>query len=180
LEITRFEIKGLALLTPQLIKDERGYFYESYRKDFFDTHFGDTNFIQDNQSTSQKGTLRGLHFQAPPFAQGKLVRVLQGAVIDIAIDIRKDSLTYGKYQKVMLSAENHLQFWIPPGFAHGFLTLMENTIFCYKCTNIYNKLSEGGLCYNDKKINIDWEIQKPIISEKDLLYPDFSNFLSPF
>ncbi len=180
MEITRFEIKGLALLTPQLIKDERGYFYESYRKDFFDTHFGDTNFIQDNQSTSQKGTLRGLHFQAPPFAQGKLVRVLQGAVIDIAIDIRKDSLTYGKYQKVMLSAENHLQFWIPPGFAHGFLTLMENTIFCYKCTNIYNKLSEGGLCYNDKKINIDWEIQKPIISEKDLLYPDFSNFLSPF
>jgi len=180
LEITRFEIKGLALLTPQLIKDERGYFYESYRKDFFDTHFGDTNFIQDNQSTSQKGTLRGLHFQAPPFAQGKLVRVLQGAVIDIAIDIRKDSLTYGKYQKVMLSAENHLQFWIPPGFAHGFLTLMENTIFCYKCTNIYNKLSEGGLCYNDKKINIDWEIQKPIISEKDLLYPDFNNFLSPF
>lgn len=180
MEITRFEIKGLALLTPQLIKDERGYFYESYRKDFFDTHFGDTNFIQDNQSTSQKGTLRGLHFQAPPFAQGKLVRVLQGAVIDIAIDIRKDSLTYGKYQKVMLSAENHLQFWIPPGFAHGFLTLMENTIFCYKCTNIYNKLSEGGLCYNDKKINIDWEIQKPIISEKDLLYPDFNNFLSPF
>ncbi len=138
-------------------------------------------FCQDNQSLSQKNVLRGLHFQKPPYEQGKLVRVIQGAVLDVAVDLRKKSTTYGKYQKIILSGENKKQFWIPPGFAHGFLTLEDDTLFCYKCTNFYNKESEGGLNWDDPTINIDWgNNEKPLLSEKDQVEIDFNTFASPF
>ncbi len=173
-------IKGLAIIVPQVFNDNRGYFFESYKKTFFDANVAKVDFVQDNQSFSSKGTLRGLHFQKDPFAQGKLVRVIQGAVLDVAVDIRKESPTYGQHFSIELSAENHLQFYIPPGFAHGFLTLEDNTIFTYKCTNYYNKESEGGLCYNDKDLNINWGTINPTLSEKDLLYPAFADFDAPF
>jgi dTDP-4-dehydrorhamnose 3,5-epimerase len=140
----------------------------------------DFNFIQDNQSLSHKGVLRGLHFQAPPFEQGKLVRVIQGSVLDIAVDIRTSYPTYGKYESVLLSGENKTQFWIPPGFAHGFITLENNTIFCYKCTSVYSKKSEGSILWNDPHLNINWKINEPIVSSKDKKAKLFENFKSPF
>lgn len=138
------------------------------------------NFVQDNQSLSQKGAVRGLHFQAPPFEQGKLVRVVQGAVRDVVVDIRKESATYGQNFTIDLTAENQLMFWIPPGFAHGFETLEDNTIFLYKCTNMYNKASEGGLFWNDPEIGIQWQTQEPIVSDKDQILPLFKDFTSPY
>ena len=137
-------------------------------------------FIQDNQSLSQMGAVRGLHFQAPPCEQGKLVRVVSGSVWDVVVDIRKNSPTYGKNFSLELSAKNQLMFWIPPGFAHGFETLEDNTLFLYKCTNTYNKASEGGLLWNDKDLDIHWKTQTPIVSEKDILLPAFKDFVSPF
>ena len=138
------------------------------------------DFVQDNESKSSKGVLRGLHFQKPPYAQGKLVRVVKGSVMDVAVDLRKDSPTYGKWESVVLSEDNKLQFWIPEGFAHGFVTLEDETVFNYKCTNIYNKESEGSLLWNDPDINIDWNIENPILSEKDKVSPLFKNFETPF
>ncbi len=138
------------------------------------------DFVQDNQSLSQKGTVRGLHFQADPHAQGKLVRVIQGAVIDVAVDIRKGSPTYGQHVAVELTGENCKMFWVPPGFAHGFSVLEDNTIFVYKCTNLYHKVSEGGLLWNDPTLNINWQVTEPVVSEKDALLPTLSNFESPF
>jgi dTDP-4-dehydrorhamnose 3,5-epimerase len=138
------------------------------------------NFVQDNQSFSQKGAIRGLHFQAPPFEQGKLVRVIAGAVRDVVVDIRKNSPSYGQHFAIDLTAENQLMFWIPPGFAHGFETLADNTIFLYKCTNLYHKESEGGLLWNDPALGIQWQTKEAIVSDKDILLPTLRDFVSPF
>ncbi|MCY1531657.1 dTDP-4-dehydrorhamnose 3,5-epimerase [compost metagenome] len=177
-------IAGLWTIEPKLWTDSRGYFYESYSARWFEQHGIDVTFVQDNQSLSQKGTLRGLHAQAPPFAQGKLVRVIQGAVWDIAVDIRKDSPTYGQHFGLELNARNHKQLWIPPGFLHGFLTLEDQTIFTYKVTNYYDKGSEIGVRWDDKALNLNWNHGAtgitPLLSEKDLDLPDFSSFISPF
>jgi dTDP-4-dehydrorhamnose 3,5-epimerase len=177
-------IKDLFVIEPKIWKDSRGYFYESYSSNSFEGHDIKATFVQDNQSFSQKGTLRGLHAQAPPFAQGKLVRVLQGSVLDIAVDIRKNSSTYGQYFSVELSGTNHLQLWIPPGFLHGFITLADDTIFTYKVTNNYNRSSEFGVIWNDPDLQIDWGNSIPenefLLSEKDLILPNFKALESPF
>jgi dTDP-4-dehydrorhamnose 3,5-epimerase len=136
--------------------------------------------VQDNQSLSQKGVLRGLHFQNPPFAQGKLVRVIKGTALDVAVDIRKDSPTYGEHFAVELSEENKTAFWIPTGFAHGFVSLEDDTIFIYKCTGVYNKESEGALIWNDSDIAIDWRVKNPLVSDKDLVAGSFKDFESKF
>lgn len=181
MNIIKPEIEGLLIITPKVFKDDRGEFMESFNKQKFDEAVGrEVNFVQDNQSVSKKGVLRGLHFQTPPFAQGKLVRVTKGAVIDIAVDIRKDSPTYGDYVAVELSAQNNEQFWIPEGFAHGFVALEDETTFLYKCTNYYAPQCEGTILWNDPTLNIDWGIDNPIISEKDAVGQEFSNFVSDF
>ena len=180
MEIIKTSIEGLLIIKPDVFKDERGYFFESYNKERFTKEGLTMNFVQDNESKSSKGVLRGLHFQKPPYAQGKLVRVVKGSVMDVAVDLRKDSPTYGKWESVVLSEDNKLQFWIPEGFAHGFVTLEDDTIFNYKCTNVYNKESEGSLLWNDPDINIDWNIENPILSEKDKVSPLFKNFEPPF
>lgn len=173
-------IADLLVIEPKVWKDDRGYFYESFRADFFKEINIDLALIQDNQSLSQKGTIRGLHFQAPPFEQGKLVRVLQGAVLDVVVDIRTTSPTYGQSFAIELNDQNHLQLWIPPGFAHGFSTLADQTIFCYKCSNYYHKASEGGIRFNDETLAIDWKVPAIHVSEKDYLLPTFKDFISPF
>lgn len=171
---------GLFELEPRVFEDARGYFYESYSKSQFEQIGVREAFVQDNQSLSQKNVVRGLHFQAPPYAQGKLVRVITGSVLDIALDIRKGSPTYGKYHSVHLTEDNKKLFWIPAGFAHGFCTLEDNTIFAYKCTDVYNKPSEGCILWNDSQLGIDWEITNPIVSEKDQNGTPWSEFESPF
>jgi dTDP-4-dehydrorhamnose 3,5-epimerase len=143
-------------------------------------HGIDQNFVQDNESKSQKNVLRGLHFQKPPFAQGKLVRVIRGAVLDVAVDIRKSSPTFGKWASIELTQDNKWMYWVPPGFAHGFVTLEDNTTFFYKCTNMYNKESEGSILWNDPDLNINWQTDQPILSEKDKTSPLFKDFISPF
>tara|TARA_B110000037_G_scaffold129181_1_gene146706 strand:+ start:5048 stop:5596 length:549 start_codon:yes stop_codon:yes gene_type:complete len=180
--IEKFDIEGLLLISPKVFKDDRGHFFESFNQSAFEKAVGaSVSFCQDNESFSHKNVLRGLHFQKPPFAQGKLVRVTNGAVIDVAVDLRSNSATYGQYQKVMLSADNKKQFWMPAGFAHGFITLTDNTVFNYKCTNYYDKASEGGLNWNDPVLNIDWENDDtPILSEKDSVDIDFTQLKSPF
>ena len=180
MQIDNFDIQGPLLLTPKVFLDERGYFFESFSKKLFQDLGIDLDFVQDNQSLSQAGSVRGLHFQAPPFDQGKLVRVTQGKVIDIVVDIRKSSPTYGQSISVELSAENFKQFWVPPGFAHGFSVIEDNSIFQYKCTNYYNKQSEGGIRFDDPNLNLNWNIEKPIVSEKDLLLPFLNDLNSPF
>lgn len=180
MEITKCHIQGLLTIEPTVFGDNRGYFFESFNKDKFDAEVPNISFVQDNQSMSHKGVLRGLHFQIPPFEQGKLVRVIQGSVLDVAVDIRKGSPTYGQHNSILLSGENNLQFWIPPGFAHGFLTLEDNTIFSYKCTGPYSKESERSILWNDKDLNIDWNISSPIVSEKDQIAETFKQFKSPF
>ena len=137
-------------------------------------------FVQDNESKSSKGVLRGLHFQNPPYSQGKLIRVIKGEVLDVAVDLRKNSPTYGQHYKIILSEENKPMFYIPEGFAHGFLTLKDDTVFSYKCTNFYNKQSEGGIMWNDSVLNIDWNIKNPLISQKDKTNISFMDFVSPF
>lgn len=180
MEITKTNIEGLLILQPKIWKDDRGYFFESFRKDIFTKLNIDVDFVQDNQSLSQKGTIRGLHFQTSPNEQGKLVRVVQGRVLDVALDIRKNSPTYGQYYAIELSAENQTQFFIPPGFAHGFSTLEDNTIFCYKCTNYYSKADEGGVRFNDPALGIDWKVEGLFVSDKDKELPLFADFVSPF
>lgn len=180
MEIIKCHIQGLLTIEPTVFGDNRGYFFESFNKDKFDAEVPNISFVQDNQSMSHKGVLRGLHFQIPPFEQGKLVRVIQGSVLDVAVDIRKGSPTYGQHKSILLSGENNLQFWIPPGFAHGFLTLEDNTIFSYKCTGPYSKESERSILWNDKDLNIDWNISSPIVSEKDQIAETFKQFKSPF
>jgi dTDP-4-dehydrorhamnose 3,5-epimerase len=184
MNIVETPIKDLFIIEPKIWKDNRGYFYESYSTREFAKAGIDAVFVQDNQSLSQKGTLRGLHAQAAPFAQGKLVRVIQGSVLDIAVDIRKKSSTYGQTFSVILSEENHQQLWVPPGFLHGFLTLEDHTIFTYKVTNYYDKNSELGVIWNDPTLKINWttEINENefLLSEKDLILPEFKSFESPF
>ena len=180
MEVIETKIKDLLIIKPKVFADSRGYFFESYNADVFKQNNITVNFVQDNQSLSSTGVLRGLHFQAPPFDQGKLVRVITGAVLDIAVDIRKDSPTYGEHIAIELTEENKSMFYIPPGFAHGFLTLRDNTIFSYKCTNLYNKLSEGCVLWNDTDLNINWNVANPILSEKDLVGTPFKEFNSPF
>ena len=180
MEVIETHIKDLIIIKPKVFEDSRGYFFESYNEAVFKQHGIDANFIQDNQSLSNTGVLRGLHFQSPPFAQGKLVRVIIGAVLDIALDIRKNSPTYGQHVSIELTEENKTMFYIPPGFAHGFLTLRDNTIFSYKCTNLYNKTSEGTVLWNDSNLNINWNIQNPLLSEKDIMGTPFKEFNSPY
>ena len=180
MEVIETKIKDLLIIKPKVFADARGYFFESYTEAVFKKNGISANFIQDNQSLSNAGVLRGLHFQSPPFAQGKLVRVITGAVLDVAVDIRKNSATYGENITIELTEENKTMFYIPPGFAHGFLTLRDNTIFSYKCTNLYNKESEGTVLWNDTDLNINWNITNPILSDKDLAGTPFKNFTSPF
>lgn len=180
MEVKQTTIPGLLIIQPDIFNDARGYFFESYNKEKFRQIGIDAEFLQDNQSMSAKGTLRGLHFQNPPFAQGKLLSVIKGSVMDVAVDIRKHSEFYGKYFSIKLSEKNKTMFWIPPGFAHGFVSLEDNTIFSYKCTQVYNKPSEGSVRWNDPYLNIDWNIDEPLISEKDLLAPYFAELKSMF
>jgi dTDP-4-dehydrorhamnose 3,5-epimerase len=180
MEVIKTKINGLLIIKPKVYADARGYFFESYNEEVFKQNGINANFIQDNQSLSNTGVLRGLHFQAPPFDQGKLVRVITGAVLDVAVDIRKNSPTYGENITIELTEENKTMFYIPSGFAHGFLTLKDNTIFSYKCTNLYHKVSEGTVLWNDTDLNINWNIANPILSEKDLVGTPFKNFTSPF
>ena len=180
METTKTSIDGLLIIEPTVFKDDRGYFFESYNEQRFKELGVLDDFVQDNQSCSQKGVVRGLHFQKPPYAQAKLVRVLRGAVLDFAVDIRKGSPTYGKYESVLLTADNFRQFYLPAGFAHGFAALEDNTVFAYKCSNFYNRASGGCILFNDKDLNIDWRVENPITSEKDLLGERFATFDSPF
>lgn len=180
MKIINTPIEGLKVIEPRVFEDSRGFFFESYNKDTYLSHDIHTVFVQDNLSKSQKNVLRGLHFQKPPFDQAKLVQVIKGAVMDVAVDIRKTSPTYGQYYAVELSESNKKQFYIPSGFAHGFLTLEDNTIFSYKCSNVYNVESEGAIRWNDPQINIDWGCEHPIISDKDKVAPFFDELNSPF
>ena len=178
-EITTIE--GLVIIHTRKFEDERGYFFESFHKAKFEEFIGySVDFVQENESLSMKNVVRGLHFQNPPFAQGKLVRVPSGKVVDVVVDIRKNSPTYGKHFSIELSDENGLQLWIPEGFAHGFVSLADNTILSYKCTNYYNKEAEGAILWNDNYLSINWPIDSPIISEKDQIASEFSNYTSQF
>jgi dTDP-4-dehydrorhamnose 3,5-epimerase len=168
------KLAGCFIIEPKIILDERGYFMESFNERTFQNGVGqEVHFVQDNQSYSSKGVLRGLHYQTGEHAQAKLVRVLQGEVLDVAVDIRPNSPTFGHYEAVVLSGDNQRQFFVPRGFAHGFLVLSDTATFFYKCDNFYNKESEGGIIYNDKSINIDWSFSsdKLVISEKDKVQP---------
>ena len=180
MEVIETKIKDLLIIKPKVFADPRGYFFESYNADAFKQNNITVNFVQDNQSLSSTGVLRGLHYQAPPFDQGKLVRVITGAVLDVAVDIRKNSPTYGEHVSIELTEENKTMFYIPPGFAHGFLTLRDDTIFSYKCTNVYNKASEGCVLWNDLDLNVNWNVSNPILSEKDLAGTKFKDLESPF
>ena len=170
------KLAGCYVIEPKIILDERGYFMESFNEKTFQEGVEQAvHFVQDNQSFSTKGVLRGLHYQTGEYAQAKLVRVLQGEVLDVAVDIRPGSPTFGQYEAVLLSDENKKQFFVPRGFAHGFLVLSETATFFYKCDNFYNKESEGGIIYNDPTLNIDWQFSEAelIISEKDAVQPTF-------
>ena len=174
MNVIKTEIEGLLILEPKIFGDSRGYFYESYNKQRFEEVTGlNINFVQDNQSKSCYGVLRGLHFQKPPYAQSKLVRCVKGQILDISVDIRKSSPTFGKYIAVELNENNHRQLFIPHGFAHGFVVLSEEAIFQYKCDNFYNKESEGAIAWNDPEIGIDWGIPSAdiILSDKDKVNP---------
>lgn len=172
------KLQGCFILEPKIFNDSRGYFFESFNQTTFNKLIGqNVNFIQDNESFSSKGVLRGLHYQTGANAQAKLVRVIKGAVLDVAVDVRKESATFGQHISVALSEENKTQLFVPRGFAHGFIVLEDETIFSYKCDNFYNKESEGGIIYNDEALNIDWNLNEEafIISEKDLLLPKLEN-----
>lgn len=180
MEVVKTNIEGLVIVKPSVFYDDRGYFMESYNASRYNNVVTDKSFVQDNVSLSKIGVVRGLHFQIPPFAQGKLVSVLNGRVMDVAVDLRTDSETYGKYEMVELSAENKLQMFIPEGFAHGFVALEDNTVFSYKCTNIYSKEHERCIRFDDPTLNINWKVERIISTEKDRLGELFSEFVSPF
>ena len=173
MNIIRTEIDGVFVLEPEVFKDGRGYFFESYSQKDFDTQIMGIRFVQDNESKSSYGVIRGLHFQKPPFAQSKLVRVVKGAVLDVAVDIRKDSPTFGRHVAVELAEDNHRLFFIPRGLAHGFSVLSEEVIFQYKCDNFYAPQSEGAIAWDDPDLGIDWRIpaEKAVLSEKDRHHP---------
>jgi dTDP-4-dehydrorhamnose 3,5-epimerase len=180
MEIIQEPLPGLFVIKPRVFADHRGHFFESYRKDFFEKASIETELVQDNQSLSNKGIVRGLHFQKPPFAQDKLVRVVTGCVLDVVVDIRNDSPTYGKSFTIELSSENHLMVFIPKGFAHGFATLEDHTIFQYQCSDYYHPEAEGGILWSSPTLGIDWQIQSPVLSDKDKLHAAFSSFETPF
>ena len=171
MEVIKTDIEGVVIIEPRIFKDDRGYFYESFSQREFEEKVCRTTFVQDNQSKSSYGVVRGLHFQRPPYSQSKLVRCIKGAVLDVAVDIRKGSPTFGKYVAVELTEDNHRQFFVPRGFAHGFAVLSEEAVFQYKCDNFYNKESEGSVAWNDQELAIDWRIpvEKVLLSEKDKL-----------
>ncbi|WP_420384973.1 dTDP-4-dehydrorhamnose 3,5-epimerase [Roseivirga sp.] len=175
MKIIETGFNGLYELEPNVFGDKRGYFFESYRREVYQELGIEDDFVQDNESFSLKGTLRGLHYQKRPYAQAKLVRVVKGKVLDIALDIRKDSPTYGKHHQVLLDADRHNMFLIPEGFAHGFVAL-EDSVFFYKCSNYYNKEAEGGILWNDTDLKISWGIDSPIVSEKDQVLPNFAAY----
>ena len=174
MKITKTFLKGCFIIEPTIFKDDRGLFYESYQKDEFENRLGErVNFVQDNVSVSKKGVLRGLHYQKGIHAQAKLIQVLKGEALDVVVDLRKGSKTFGKHFKLKISSANRKSIFIPKGMAHGFLALTEEVIFTYKCDNYYNYMAEGGIVYNDIDLNIDWEISadRVILSEKDLSLP---------
>ena len=180
MKVTETNLSGCIIFEPTIFNDERGYFFESFNTRFFNEAVGrEVRFIQDNQSFSKRGVLRGLHFQKGKFSQAKLVRVIQGEVLDIVVDIRQGSPTFGEHFTIVLSAENKKQLFIPRGFAHGFLVLSKDAQFFYKCDNYYNKESEGGIAYNDPDLDIDWKLSKDdlVLSEKDLVLPTLKNYM---
>ncbi len=182
MEVIKTEIEGVVILEPRLFCDERGYFFESFSQREFAEKVLDTEFVQDNESKSSYGVMRGLHFQRPPFTQGKLVRCVRGAVLDVAVDIRRGSPTYGRHVAVELTEDNHRQLFIPHGFAHGFSVLTTEAVFQYKCDNYYAPQSDGGISILDESLGIDWRIpvEKALLSEKDTKHPLLADFDSPF
>ena len=182
MKIIPTKIEGLLIIEPRVFKDPRGYFFESYSKKSFDKEVKEVDFVQDNESCSSRGVVRGLHFQKPPFSQAKLVRCVRGSVLDVAVDLREGSLTYGEYVAVELSEDNHLQFFIPKGFAHGFEVLSEIAVFQYKCDEYYHPESEGGIDPFDNSLSICWHTNKAsaIVSDKDRQHPKFAEFETPF
>ena len=182
MNIIETPIQGLLIIEPRIFEDARGYFFESFSQREFDEKVGKVVFVQDNESKSSYGVMRGLHFQRPPFTQSKLVRCVKGAVLDVVVDIRKSSPTYGQHVAVELTEDNHRQFFIPKGFAHGFAVLSEIAVFQYKCDEFYHPESEGGISILDKTLNIDWRIptDQAILSEKDIKHSLLKDFDSPF
>ena len=182
MEVIKTEIEGLVIIEPKVFKDSRGYFFESYSQREFEEKVRKINFVQDNESMSSYGVMRGLHFQVPPFTQSKLVRCVKGKVLDVAVDIRKGSPTYGQHVAVELSEENHRQFFVARGFAHGFAVLSETAVFQYKCDNFYAPQADGGISILDGSLGIDWNIpvDRAILSEKDTRHPLLKDFDSPF
>lgn len=183
MEVIKTPIEGVVIIEPKVFNDARGYFYESYNKREFDEKLGRTvDFVQDNQSKSSRGVMRGLHFQRPPYTQAKLVRCVRGRVLDVAVDIRKGSPTYGRHVAVELTEDNNRQFFVPRGFAHGFAVLSEEAVFQYKCDNYYAPQADGGISIEDASLGIDWGIapEEAILSDKDRLHPLFRDFDSPF
>ena len=182
MEVIKTAIEGVVIIEPRLFKDERGYFFESFSQREFDEKVRPIRFVQDNESMSSYGVMRGLHFQTMPYCQSKLVRCVKGAVLDVAVDIRKGSPTYGRHVAVELTEENHRQFFIPRGFAHGFAVLSETAVFQYKCDNFYAPANDGGISILDDSLGIDWRIptEKAILSEKDTKHPILKDFDSPF
>lgn len=182
MNIIQTSIPGVVIIEPRLFKDDRGYFFESFSERDFNAQVREVKFVQDNESMSSYGVMRGLHFQRPPFTQSKLVRCVKGAVLDVAVDIRKGSPTYGQHVAVELTEENHRQFFVPRGFAHGFAVLSETAIFQYKCDNFYHPEADGGISILDDSLGIDWRIptDHAILSEKDTKHPLLTDFDSPF
>ena len=176
MKVEATKLKDCFIIHDTVFDDPRGYFFESFNQQRFASNIGlNVSFVQDNQSKSTRGVLRGIHFQQGEYAQAKLVRVLEGAVLDVAVDLRKDSPTFGQWEAVELTGENHVQFFVPRGFGHGFVVLSEVAVFFYKCDNFYNKASEGGIIYNDADLNIDWKITEGdvLLSDKDKVLPSF-------
>lgn len=182
MNVIKTKIDGLVIIEPKLFVDERGYFFESFNQRDFTSAVGNVTFVQDNESKSSYGVLRGLHFQLPPYSQSKLVRVIEGKVLDVAVDLRKSSPTFGQYVSVELTADNHRQLYIPKGFAHGFVVLSQQAVFQYKCDEFYHPEAEGAIAWNDPTINIDWQIpaEDIILSAKDKIHPMLHDITSPF
>ncbi len=176
MKISHTPIEGLILFEPRIFKDERGLFFESFNEKEIEMILPGINFVQDNQSVSKKNVVRGLHFQKAPHQQGKLVRVSRGSVLDVVVDLRKESITFGRHYAIELNDENNLLLWIPPGFAHGFSVLEDNSVFLYKVSDYYQPQSESGIVYNDIDLNIDWKISNPIVSSKDRILPAFKEY----
>ena len=182
MEVIKTDIEGLVIIEPKVFKDARGYFFESFSQREFEEKVRKVNFVQDNESMSSYGVMRGLHFQRPPYSQSKLVRCVKGSVLDVAVDIRKGSPTYGKHVAVLLTEDNHRQFFVPRGFAHGFAVLSETAVFQYKCDNFYAPQADGGINIKDENLGIDWQIpvENAVLSEKDLKHLCLADFDSPF